>query len=184
MKKFAAAAIALVMIVAVFAIGVNAEEPSVQQPWYDVVKTDGDTFQFVGWAIIAGDDTLVDFGYRIDDNEPVFGFLQERSQEIVSVMNSDPAKTNGFNISIDAADVPAGEHTIHVVVKTSGGAVLDVNHQDGGDGYKVVGKGAPTAPEQGGETPVNPGTADASVIAIAAVACVALAGVVIAKKVR
>ena len=165
MKKFAAAAIALVMIVAVFAIGVNAEEPSVQQPWYDLVKTDGDTFQFVGWAIIAGDDTLVDFGYRIDNNEPVFGFLQERSQEIVSVMSSDPAKTNGFNISINAADVPAGEHTIHVVVKTSG-------------------KGAPTAPEQGGETPVNPGTAAASVIAIAAVACVALAGVVIAKKVR
>ncbi len=32
--------------------------------------------------------------------------------------------------------------------------------------------------------PSNPGTADASVIAIAAVACVALAGVVIAKKVR
>jgi hypothetical protein len=35
-----------------------------------------------------------------------------------------------------------------------------------------------------GTTPTNPGTADASVIAIAAVACVALAGVVIAKKVR
>ncbi len=42
--------------------------------------------------------------------------------------------------------------------------------------------------EQGGETqptqPTNPGTADASVIAIASLACVALAGVVIAKKIR
>ena len=36
----------------------------------------------------------------------------------------------------------------------------------------------------GASEPSNPGTADASVIAIAAVACVALAGVVIAKKVR
>ncbi|MBO4868262.1 MAG: hypothetical protein J5585_00965 [Clostridia bacterium] len=41
------------------------------------------------------------------------------------------------------------------------------------------------APAEGGEpTPTNPGTADASVIAIAAVACIALAGVVVAKKVR
>ncbi len=32
--------------------------------------------------------------------------------------------------------------------------------------------------------PSNPGTADASVVAIAAVACVALAGVAAAKKVR
>lgn len=39
--------------------------------------------------------------------------------------------------------------------------------------------------QQGGEQPgTNPGTADASVIAIAAVACIALAGVVVAKKVR
>ena len=35
-----------------------------------------------------------------------------------------------------------------------------------------------------GGQPSNPGTADASVIAIAAVACIALAGVVVAKKVR
>ena len=37
-------------------------------------------------------------------------------------------------------------------------------------------------PDEGGNT--NPGTADAAVIAIAAVACVALAGVVVAKKVK
>ena len=66
-----------------------------------------------------------------------------------------------------------GEHTVHVVVKTEGGKLLDVN-KPGEDGFKVVGTGAAA----------NPGTADAAVIAIAAVACVALAGVVIAKKVR
>lgn len=40
------------------------------------------------------------------------------------------------------------------------------------------------AKEASSETPVNPGTADAAVIAIAAVACVALAGIVVAKKIK
>ncbi len=55
------------------------------------------------------------------------------------------------------------------------------------DNLKVNAIAEEAGEQPGGDTPadpVNPGTADASVIAVAAVACVALAGVVVAKKVR
>lgn len=154
-----------------------ASNVSVMQSWFDNVNTTGPSIQLRGWAIIDGDE-IDDMGYRVDDNTPVLGFLEERSAEIVSVMGSDLAKTNGFNVTFSTDDLSAGEHTVHVVVKTKGGAFLDINKDDQ-DGFKVVGTGS------AGDNPSeNPGTADASVIAIAAVACIALAGVVIAKKVK
>ena len=173
MKKIFALVIIAVMAFTVFTVGASAA-PSIQIKWFDVVNTDGPTIQIVGWAIVA-EDTLVDFGYRVDDNEPVFSCLQERSAEIVSVMGSDLDKTNGFNITINAADLPAGEHVIHVVAKTGNGTLLDVN-QDDSDGFKVVGTGSENVP--------SAPTSDAAIIAISALGCIALAGVVIAKKVR
>ncbi|MBP5207824.1 MAG: hypothetical protein J6330_05155, partial [Clostridia bacterium] len=53
--------------------------------------------------------------------------------------------------------------------------------EDSGNGFVTF---ATEVNNNDGEQQTNPGTADASVIAIAAVACIALAGVVVAKKVR
>lgn len=288
MKKFSALAIVAVMTVALFAVGAHAEDASVQQSNFDAVNATGPDLQFYGWVIIKGDDTISDIGYRIDDKDPVFSSLKDRSAEVSGVLGSDPAKTNGFDVRLSTNDIPAGEHVLHVVLKTTGGALLDVNQGDS-DGFKVVGTGPKSSIAQpwfdnfsaegnefwargwviiagddiedigysvDGKDPVfsslvdrsaevsgamssdpaktngfevkiaaadlpagehsisvivktkggellkvnkdeadtftfvgtgaaaNPGTADASVIAIAAVACVALAGVVIAKKVR
>ena len=141
MKKFTAIILAMVLICAVFAI--SADAATVVQPWFDSVITTGASFQIQGWVIIDGD-TIADIGYRIDDNAPVFSSLQERSLEIVSVMGSDPAKTNGFNVLISAGELSAGEHVIHVVVKTAGGEFLDVNDGEN-DGFKVVGTGDASA---------------------------------------
>ncbi len=172
MKKFSAIILAALLIAAVFAVSANAA--SVTQPWFDNVVTTGDNFQIRGWCIIDGD-TIADIGYRVDDNAPVFSSLEERSNEIVSVMHSDPAKTNGFNVQIAANELPAGEHVIHVVVKTAGGEFLDVNDGEN-DGFKVVGTKPVDEP--------NPPSGDAAIIAIATIGCIALAGVVVAKKVR
>ncbi len=70
-------------------------------------------------------------------------------------------------------DTKTNSNTQEAPAITLHGAVVE---QQGGDDNP--------GENPGSDTPVNPGTADASVIAIAAVACVALAGVVIAKKVR
>ena len=138
----------------------------------DNFSAEGNEFWARGWVIIADDD-IEDIGYSVDGKDPVFSSLVDRSAEVSGVMGSDPAKTNGFEVKIAAADLPAGEHSISVIVKTKGGELLKVN-KDEADTFTFVGTGAAA----------NPGTADAAVIAIAAVACVALAGVVIAKKVR
>ena len=173
MKKVFAIVIIAVMAFTMLAVSANAA-PSIQVKWFDVVNLNGPTIQIVGWAIVA-EDTLVDFGYRVDDNEPVFSCLQERSVEIVSVMGSDLDKTNGFNLTINESDLPEGEHVIHIVAKTGSGVLLDVN-QDGSDGFTVLGTKPADQP--------NPPSGDAAIIAIATIGCIALAGVVVAKKVR
>ncbi len=150
---------------------------SVVQPWFDNFAADGAEFWARGWVIIAGDD-IEDIGYSVDGKDPVFSSLVDRSAEVSGVMGSDPAKTNGFDVKIAAADLPAGEHTVSVIVKTKGGELLKVN-KDEADTFTFVGTGSEAEPET-----QPPATADAAVIAIAAVACVALAGVVIAKKVK
>lgn len=142
MKKFTALLIAVVLTVALFAIPGNAASVTVQ--WFDVEQTEGDLINIVGWCIIDGDD-IADFGYRIDNNDPIFSSLQERSAEIVSVMGSDPAKTNGFNVNVPASAIPSGEHVLHIVVKTKGGECLDVN-KEGEDGFKVTGTGSASEP--------------------------------------
>ena len=140
MKKFLALAIVAVMTVALFAVGAHAEDASVQQSNFDAVNATGPDLQFYGWVIIKGDDTISDIGYRIDSKDPVFSSLKDRSAEVSGVMGSDPAKTNGFDVRLSTNDIPAGEHVLHVVLKTAGGALLDVNQGDS-DGFKVVGTG-------------------------------------------
>lgn len=140
MKKILALAIVAVMTVALFAVGAHAEDASVQQSNFDAVNATGPDLQFYGWVIIKGDDTISDIGYRIDSKDPVFSSLKDRSAEVSGVIGSDPAKTNGFDVRLSTNDIPAGEHVLHVVLKTAGGALLDVN-QGSSDGFKVVGTG-------------------------------------------
>lgn len=140
MKKNLALAIVAVMTVALFAVGAHAEDASVQQSNFDAVNATGPDLQFYGWVIIKGDDTISDIGYRIDSKDPVFSSLKDRSAEVSGVIGSDPAKTNGFDVRLSTNDIPAGEHVLHVVLKTAGGALLDVN-QGSSDGFKVVGTG-------------------------------------------
>lgn len=81
------------------------------------------------------------------------------------------------------------DYTIKVNVKKGENTIKFVqgvdpwgNGNESGNGWRVdIATLTFTLPEG---APVNPGTADASVIAIAAVACIALAGVVVAKKVK
>ena len=93
------------------------------------------------------------------------------------------------------------DYTIKVNVKKGENTIKFVqgvdpwgNGNESGNGWRVdIAKLSITLPEASADTPADPGTtdepanpasADASVIAIAAVACVALAGAVIAKKVK
>ena len=100
---------------------------------------------------------------------------KDRSAEVSGVLGSDPAKTNGFDVLLSESDIAEGSHVLHVVVKTAGGQLLDVNQGDV-DGYDIVGI------KPAGQT--NPPSGDAAIVAIAAVGCIALAGVIVAKKVR
>jgi hypothetical protein len=123
-----------------------------------------------GWAHIANG-TIGEFGYRIDDGKNVFDASYAASRpDVQEAFGVDATVADGFEMTIDISKVAKGDHTITFVVKASDGNVFDMGSYDFTSTYE--------GPDE------NPGTADASVIAIATVACIALAGVVIAKKVR
>ena len=134
-----------------------------------------------GWAHID-ESTIAAFGYKVDDGEGVFSadFIFDRA-DVQNAFQVTADVANGFDITLDLANVGKGAHTITILVKAADGDVIDVTdfqvtQQLEGDGSgDVSGTAAPAT---------NPTTADASVIAIAAVAVVALAGVVVAKKVK
>ncbi len=93
--------------------------------------------------------------------------------------------------------IPAGDYTLSFLPVSGNGGWFVLGSYDGQGDWTIdtncatndatkthpeimlIGAAAAADPQ-----PSNPGTADASVIAIAAVACVALAGVVVAKKIR
>lgn len=93
--------------------------------------------------------------------------------------------------------IPAGDYTLAYLPVSGNGGWFVLGSYDGQGDWTIdtncatndatkthpeimlIGAAAAADPQ-----PSNPGTADASVIAIAAVACVALAGVVVAKKIR
>ena len=123
-----------------------------------------------GWAHIANG-TIGEFGYRRDDVNNVFDASYAASRpDVQTAFGVDATVADGFEMTIDISKVAKGDHTITFVVKASDGNVFDMGSYDFTSTYE--------GPAE------NPATADASVIAIAAVACIALAGVVIAKKVK
>jgi len=92
--------------------------------------------------------------------------------------------------------IPAGDYTLAFLPVSGNGGWFVLGSYDGQGEWTIdtncaTNSDTKTHPEimlvgaaAADPQPSNPGTADASVIAIAAVACVALAGVVVAKKIR
>lgn len=134
MKKITALALTVVLASALFAFGVNAA--SVKQCNYDAATTQGSDYYFRGWVIVEGD-TVVDVGYRIDNEAPVFSVADNRP-DVADYFGIDPSVVGGFDFHLKPEDLPEGEHIIHVVVKTADGSVLDINNTTD-DGYTLVG---------------------------------------------
>ena len=130
------------------------------------------TLRVRGWGRI--DESSIDaFGYKIDDGELVISadYIFDRA-DVWAAFKVTSEVANGFDITADVSNVGKGAHTMTIVVKCADGTVLDI---------------ATFAFTQQLEAaaPVEPSpTGDAAIIAIAAVGCIALAGVVVAKKVR
>ena len=190
MKKLTVILLAAVLTAALFAVSANAAA-SVKQCNYDAGTTTGEDYYFRGWVIVEGD-TVVDLGYRIDDEAPVYSVADNRP-DVSDYFKIDPSVVGGFDFHLKPGDLAEGEHIIHVVVKTADGSVLDINNATD-DGYTLIGtKKAEPADESADEPtepavttepgqPENPQTSDVSVAAVAAVVCVALAGAVALKK--
>lgn len=186
MKKLTVILLAAVLTAALFAVSANAAA-SVKQCNYDAGTTSGDDYYFRGWVIVEGD-TVVDLGYRIDDEAPVYSVADNRP-DVSDYFKIDPSVVGGFDFHLKPGDLAEGEHIIHVVVKTADGSVLDINNATD-DGYTLIGTkkaepaDEPTEPAVTTEPgqPENPKTSDVSVAAVAAVVCVALAGAVALKK--
>jgi hypothetical protein len=124
-----------------------------------------------GWAFIST--PITGFAYTIDDGEPV------RSAEFIKDRNDVHQYVHeiaeGFEFDIDVSNVGKGEHTIKIYAIDENGELVDTTYACPFTQEKEV--SSDPAPE-------NPATSDAAVVAIAAVACIAFAGAVIAKKVR
>ena len=133
-----------------------------------------------GWAHVD-ESTIAAFGYKVDEGTPVFSadFIFDRP-DVQDAFKVAADVANGFDITLDVANVGKGEHTVTILVKAADDSEIEVTsfaftQKLEGDGSGDV-SGTPAE--------ANPKTADAAVIAIAAVAVVALAGVVVAKKVK
>lgn len=132
------------------------------------VKGEISTINVRGWAFIST--AITGFAYTIDGNSSVSSadYIQDRPD----VKGQIDQTAEGFSFDIDVSNVGKGAHTIKIFVVDANGELVDTTFE------------LPFTQEKEAAAPENPGTADASVIAVAAVACVALAGVVVAKKVK
>ena len=160
----------------------------------DIGAITEESFYFWGWHSTEVEGGIVEFGYRYGD-VTVLGspkFYHDNSNDAGKADNDTIASQCGgvgesvrFRIEVP---VLKGEQEVVAVVKLADGTVEDMwtvkySAENGRTLADITPKADDPAPAD--PTPAdNPGTADASVIAIAAVACIALAGVVVAKKVK
>ena len=204
MKKILAIAIVAVMAVAL-CVGVNAaslqnhsfdtiyvndlENPAVNngaaKAWSEEnpINDEVNALRVRGWAHLE-ESTIAAFGYKVDEGEPVFSadYIFDRP-DVQGAFGVDASVANGFDITLDVANVGKGEHTVTIMVKAADDTELEVTSF--AFTQKLEGNGSGEVEGTPAEKPTdNPKTADAAVIAIAAVAVVALAGVVVAKKVK
>ena len=100
------------------ALGFLAENP---------VKGDLQSIGVRGWAWIQ-DGEIVQFGYKLDNGEAVFGdaFLQDRA-DVYAQAGATAATANGYDIeNVDVSALEAGDHTITVLVKATDGTIIEV----------------------------------------------------------
>ncbi len=196
MKKILAAAIIAVMTL-VLCIPAFAAEPATsasldriyvnnaETPLFDgynqelanSVNEELTSLRVRGWGFFNDNSDIEEFGYRIDNGTEVIvsgaAFLDE---VIIPILNMSSVRR--FDFSADVSNVGKGEHTFTIVIKAQDGTVADLIPS-----FKFV-----QQKEASSEQPSDPGepapTSDAAIIAIAAVGCIALAGVVVAKKVK
>ena len=121
------------------------------------------------------------------DNDPAFIFEfdeQKAGTYIVKVTVTNPTHEEevGGEMKKPYLVLPAITNPDETKFEFTGGAFNLSLTAEKVDGDFFVANPAETEAPAGGDD--NPGTADAAVIAIAAVACIALAGVVVAKKVK
>ena len=191
MKKFLALTLVMVLAAAL-CIGVSAETELMNKAW-DAIYVDGklvspitggadvwidsneikgsmNKISVSGWAFISTN--ITGFAYTIDDGEPVKSadFIKDRNDVHQYVHEI----AEGFEITIDVSSVGKGAHTIKLFAIDENGELVDTTY--------VLPFTQEKEAEQTPET--TPPTSDAAVIATAAVACIALAGVIISKKVN
>ena len=138
------------------------------------IEAEVQTIRVRGWAHVD-DSTIAAFGYKVDDGEPVISadYIFDRA-DVQAAFGVTADVANGFDITADVSNVGSGRHSFSMLVKTADGDVIEV------DSFAF------TQQLEGGSDPQpsNPPSGDAAIIAIAAVGCIALAGVVVAKKVK
>ena len=136
-------------------------------------------FYLWGWYT-TGDAKIVEFGYRFGDVKVLGSAKYETGQDVINAgapIAGETGESSRFQIKVP---VVKGENVeAFGIVKLENGEIRDIAKVT----YTST-VGVDSAAQQQGGEPTNPGTADAAVIAIAAVACIALAGVVVAKKVK
>ena len=134
------------------------------------------------WGWYSTDEGQIEkFGYRFGTGDAVIASEKYDTQDDVinagKQLVSENADSSRFLIEVP---VVKGENVeLYGVAKLKDGTTVDFWKLT----YTSTVGADPDAQQQGGGDD-NPGTADAAVIAIAAVACIALAGVVVAKKVK
>lgn len=81
------------------------------------------TADFRGWAFVTGETTTA-FGYVLDDggmeNIVWNSFAFETRGDVAGVFGCD-AETAGYRITVDISDIPSGEHTVRLLLKTEKG---------------------------------------------------------------
>ena len=158
----------------------------------------GDMIYILGWAVDTGKvNKLKEVVYVIDGTEKKCAdSVAARSDLHKALQLSDKFAvindTAGFGTNDKGMDLTGidklgdGTYTVKILAKYENGAEGVIKD----DFTLIVGTGEKDPAQQGNDddtpsTPSdNPNTADAAVIAIAVVACVALAGVVVAKKIK
>ena len=125
----------------------------------------------VGWVYTTG--KIVGFAYTLDGGEAVRSadFINDRPD----VKNAISPDAEGFEISIDVEKIGLGEHIVNFYAVDGEDDLVDTEYA-----LTFVQELDPDAAAE----PVNPGSGDAAVIAVAAVGCIALAGAAAAKKVK
>ena len=80
-----------------------------------------------GWAWIDNS-TIAQFGYKLDNGEPVFSdsFLENRP-DVYAQAGATQATANGFTINpVDVSALATGDHTITMLVKAADGTVVEI----------------------------------------------------------